>query len=321
MKLTASKMKTGVGTIPERCACSFVSAGCIRVLLSLYCLLAGCVTPSPVAFINAELIHRDIAFLADDRFQGRFCRSDEAREVADYLADRFRAAGCEPVAGGDGFFHGVQDPAMAPNVIARRPGRGGGIVLITAHYDHLKPASTGTDRIYNGADDNASGVAGVLAIADALHRSKFKTEASIIFIAFTGEEAGLRGSRHVAGAPPFKLADVRAMFNMDMISRGEEDLIFIDGGKEAGPLREALRRANDVGRLGLRMKFDEHPDWLMRSDQGPFIKRNVPAVLFSVEDHPDYHQVTDHADRVLPKLAERVSKSVLLATMELAGKR
>ena len=208
---------------------------------------------------------------------------------------------------------------MAPNVVGIRRGTGNDFVLISAHYDHLPPAKEGVDRIYNGADDNASGVAGVLAIADALFRARVQTDASMVFIAFTGEEAGLRGSRFMAGQPPMALARVRGMFNMDMISRGEEDLIFVDGGKNADALRDVLRQANDDSKLALRIHFDEHPDWLMRSDQGPFIYRKVPAVLFSVEDHPDYHQVTDEVPKILPDLATRVSRLVLLAAVRVAN--
>jgi len=286
-------------------------------LLAILC--AGCASVRPENLISADKIRNDIAFLSDDRFQGRSCRSDEARQVAAYLADRFKAAGLVPVAGGDGYFHAVQDAKMAPNVVGMRRGRGGDYVIVSAHYDHLPPKKQGDDRIYNGADDNASGVAAVLAIADALHRGRVKCDASIVFIAFTGEEAGLRGSRFMAGQPPFSLARVRGMFNMDMISRGEDDLIFVDGGKDADALRNILRKENARGKIGLRIHFDEHPDWLMRSDQGPFIYRRVPAVLFSVEDHPDYHQVTDEVTRILPQLAQRVTKLVLLAAVDLAN--
>lgn len=292
-----------------------------RTILALVFVLAGCAAPRAERFIRGDAIRDDVAYLADDRFQGRSARSDEARQVAAYLADRFAAAGLRPLGGADGFFHAVGDEKMSPNVVGVRRGRGDSFVLVTAHYDHLPPKKRGEgDRVYNGADDNASGVSGLLAIADALRRARTRTDASIVFIAFTGEELGLRGARYLAGKPPFDLSRVRGMFNMDMISRGEEDLIFVDGGKNADWLRDALRRANERARLGLRIRFDEHPDWLMRSDQGPFLFRKVPAVLLSVEDHPDYHQVTDEADKILPLLAERVSRLVLLAALDVADR-
>lgn len=287
-------------------------------MILLLVLAAGCANQAPERLITADRIRADIAYLSDDSFNGRSARSDEARRAAAWIADRFAAAGLQPLPGGDRFFHPVSDARMAPNVVGIRRGKGEDFVLVTAHYDHLPPARRGDDRIYNGADDNASGVAGVMAIADAMHRARVQTDASIVFVAFTGEETGLRGSRHLAGKPPFPLARIRGMFNMDMISRGEEDLIFVDGPKNADNLRDALRRANESGRIGLRIHFDQHPEWLQRSDQGPFIYRRIPAVLLSVEDHPDYHEVTDEVDRILPRLTERVAKLVMLAAVEVA---
>lgn len=294
----------------------------MRFLLVLLVLLAGCVQRSPSSFVSADSIHRDIAYLSSDDFAGRNARSVEGKLAAYYISERFRAAGLVPVAGGTEFYHAVRAGRFSPNVIGMRPGKGGDFVIISAHYDHLgisRRAKEGEDRIFNGADDNASGVAGMIAIADAMKAANVKTDASIIFIAFTAEEEGLWGSRTFAEKPPIDLTRVRGVYNMDMISRGEEDLIFVDGEKAADPLRAALRHANETGKLGLRVKFDEHPDWNERSDHTPFIKKNVPAVLFSVEDHPDYHQVTDHADKILPKLAERVTKLVLLAAIETAN--
>ncbi len=290
-------------------------------LILLALLVVGCARGGADRLISADRILADISYLSSDHFKGRACRSPEAQEAAAFIAARFAKAGLEPVAGGDGFFHGTADESMAPNVLGMRRGSGDEFVLISAHYDHLPLKSDGEDRIYNGADDNASGTAAVLAIADAMQQARMRTDASIIFIAFTGEEAGLRGSRFLAGKPPFALARVRGMFNMDMISRGEPDLIFVDGGKEAGPLRDLLANENRRLKIGLRLVMGTHPDWLARSDQGPFIRRKVPAVLLSVEDHADYHEVTDTADRVLPELAKRVTRLVMAAAITLAAEQ
>jgi hypothetical protein len=104
---------------------------------------------------------------------------------------------------------------------------------------------------------------------------------------------------------------------MDMISRGERNTIFIDGAQGAPELMKALEKANQ--KIGLILRVDEHPDWLSRSDQWPFISKGVPALLFSVEDHEDYHQVSDHADRIMADLARNVARLVALATLDLAG--
>ncbi|MGA1056895.1 MAG: M20/M25/M40 family metallo-hydrolase [Phycisphaerales bacterium] len=219
------------------------------------------------------------------------------------------------------WFQPLADAEAAPNVIAVLPAREGSphadrTILITAHYDHLPPKRRGEDRIFNGADDNASGVCGMIAIARALASLPQRLPCQVMFVAFTGEEAGLRGAKRFVEFPPVPISSIAAMFNLDMISRGEENLIFCDGRDFSEPIREALRAANAA--VGLEIRFDTHPDWLDRSDQGPFLAKGVPAVLFSVEDHEDYHQVTDHADRILPGLAMKTSRLVALATLLVA---
>lgn len=312
----------------------------------------------PVLSIAAARIVADITFFASDAMNGRNARTADGQRAAEWVAKQFEDAGLKPLPGGDGYFHRLPDvgggrwqipqtrpstqaagaapatqastrpsiPDLSPNVVGVRPGNPDRIVLVTAHYDHLAPARPGSrqargdDVIFNGADDNASGTCGMIAIARAL-KDAGELNATIIFIGFSGEELGLRGARQIAGSPPFELGKVVAMFNMDMISRsvdGRDDEICVDGRKEADPLRDAMRRANDRYKLGLDIQFDKHPDWINRSDQGPFVARKVPAVLLSVEDHEDYHQVTDHADKVLPKLVERVTRMVCASVLDFA---
>ena len=201
--------------------------------------------------------------------------------------------------------------------IIRGTDPGAGVVIVGAHFDHLAPKRRGEDKIYNGADDNASGTAGMLAIARALVPMGAQLRSSVLFIAFNGEEAGLKGSRQFVRHPPVPLDSIRGLFNMDMISRGEENVIFIDGAEQSQDVIRVLRTANEE--IGLDLRIDTHPDWLRRSDQWPFLRKGVQAVLFSVEDHEDYHEVTDHADRIIASLAAKVSKLVALAVLDLAG--
>ena len=279
--------------------------------------------PESIRSITPKMIQDDVDHLADDAYYGRYWLSPFAREAAEWVRDQMKAAGCEPGMPEDSWFQEMKTKDASPNVIGVLRGSDpeAGWVMLGAHYDHLPPRRErrGRDTIYNGADDNASGVAGILAVARALAPIRDRLEASVMFVAFTGEEAGLKGSRHLAENPPVPLESVKGLFNMDMISRGEEDLIFIDGASRSPDLIKALRKANK--QVGLRLKVDKHPDWLERSDQWPFLRRNVQAVLFSVEDHEDYHEVTDHADRIMAPLAANVARLVALATLDLAGKK
>lgn len=275
--------------------------------------------PTSIAAITPAMIQADVDHLADDAYYGRYWLSPFAKRAAEWIRNQFEQAGLEPGLPDDAWFQELKTEDASPNVVGLLRGTdpAAGYVMVGAHYDHLAPRRRGEDTIYNGADDNASGTAGVIAVARALVPLRKDLRASVLFIAFTGEEAGFKGSKHFTRRPPVPLESIRGLFNMDMISRGEEDLIFIDGAKQSPDLIRVLTSANE--QVGLRMRVDTHPDWLSRSDQWPFLRKDVQAVLFSVEDHEDYHQVSDHADRIIAPLAARVARLVALATLELAG--
>jgi hypothetical protein len=305
----------------------------VRGLVSLLALASACAAPvagsrpesldagagtrsEALDTIRAEDVQRHVDYLASDELGGRWSPSPEARLAADYVAAAFAAAGLEPL-GDDGTWFQSIDDRLAPNVVGIERGTGPGYVLVTAHYDHLRPRGAGEDRIFNGADDNASGTAAVLEIAEAFGRLERATTASVVFVAFTAEEMGLRGSRFFVQHPPFGLDEIVGVVNLDMVSRGEENLIFCEGGPDAPELLAAAERANAV--VGLEIRHDRHPEWLRQSDQWPFLQAGVRALYFGVEDHPDYHRVSDHADRILPVLTERVARLVFLILLDVAG--
>ena len=276
--------------------------------------------------ITAEAVRADVAALSSDEMGGRFFRSPFAEKAAVWITEQFKAIGLAPGMP-DGTFRQPIDknPETGPNMIAVMPataagaGADAGVIIVSSHYDHMRPRRSGEDRIYNGADDNASGVAGTLAVARALKACVAAGNGpacTVIFMAFNGEEAGLLGSTFYARNPTVQLGQVRGVFNMDMISRGPARQIFIDGGPVGQPVVAALKSANES--IGLKLRLDEHPDWLDRSDQGPFLARKVPAVLFSVEDHEDYHQVSDEVSKIDAGLAAEVAQLVALAAIDMS---
>lgn len=265
--------------------------------------------------IQAKDIQAHVDFLASDELQGRFAKSKEGQLAADYVQKSFEAYGLEPFGTQQSFFQEV--PGFSPNVVGLVRGTGAEFVIVSAHYDHLKPKPSGEDRIYNGADDNASGTAGVLELAQALGAQKGKLEASIVFVAFTAEEGGLRGSKYFVAHPPMPLEAIRGNYNMDMISRGKPNLIFCEGGDEAEIMLKTVQRANQQIKLDIR--YGKHPEWIFQSDQYSFIEKGVKALYFGVEDHEDYHMVSDHADKILPELSAKVVQLVYLAAIDLSG--
>jgi len=270
------------------------------------------------AFRAAD-IQAHVDHLASDEMAGRSARSPEARVAADYIAAQLAASGVEPLGDDGSWFQAIDDEdgndEFAPNVVGIVRGREPGWVVISAHYDHLPPRESGEDRIYNGADDNASGVAAVLEVGAALGALETPPRRSILLVAFTAEELGLRGAYHFVANPPLPLDQLLGNMNMDMISRGEENLIFCEAGEGSEALLEAVRQANET--VGLDVRYGEHPRWIRQSDQYAFVRAEKPALYFGVEDHVDYHKVSDHADKIIPELAASVAQLIYLSATSL----
>lgn len=176
--------------------------------------------------ITPQRLRAHVELLADDRMRGRPTPSPELDEAAKYLREQLRGYGlvAPPLApdheqrfecGGPG------RPGLASNVIALLPGRDSSLaaqtVMVTAHYDHVGVREIGEDAIFNGANDDASGTAAVLAIAEALATAPPRR--SVLFVAFCGEELGLLGSRHYVEHPVRPLEDVVAHVNLEMLGR------------------------------------------------------------------------------------------------------
>lgn len=326
----------------------------IRVVLAAgaACAAAACIgcasgSASPKAApthpcdaIDTSAIREGIAELSSDEMNGRFWRSEDGWRAARWVAARFADAGLQPLPGRADMFVPVTDDASAsPNVIAwippsaapagpaadpaaAQPGAAsstGPVVAISAHFDHLRPARRGDDRIFNGADDNASGVCAMIAAARALRDARAQGVApgiGILCIAFTGEESGLIGSRAFVRDTTVSTDLMVALVNMDMVSRSDDGAIRVDGGEVGAPVAAELVRL--APQVSLPLVVDTHPEWLPRSDQGPFLAKGVPSVLLSVEDHADYHTVDDEVDRIDADLAARTARLVCRVIQDVA---
>jgi hypothetical protein len=170
-------------------------------------------------------------------------------------------------------------------------------IVIGAHYDHLGgyPSGGDADTIYNGADDNASGTAALLELAQAFATAPERPRRSLAFMAFSGEEKGLLGSRAMVERELFPVGNVTVMVNLDMIGRNGEEPVSIGGDGYGTQLRELVEAANGDGKL--RLAFDGI-DYSGNSDHHPFYARGIPFLFFFTGLHDDYHQLSDHADKV-----------------------
>lgn len=243
--------------------------------------------------------------------------------------DALRAAGT-PAALGDAPLEIAatrqQELHRPPNVAALLPGSDPTLkdsyVVVTAHFDHVgvgQPDETG-DSIFNGADDDASGTAAVLEIAEALASLPEAPGRSVLFLAVSGEEKGLLGSMAFAESPTVPIEQVVANVNMDMIGRNAPDTV-IGIGQEYSSLEGVLQRITaEHPELGLNVILDPEPEkmFFFRSDQLAFIKQGIPAVFFTTDDHEDYHKVSDEAHKIDADKAARIARLGFYLTHAIA---
>jgi len=184
------------------------------------------------------------------------------------------------------------------------------LLVIGGHYDHvgyMKTHKDGEDYIFNGADDNASGTAGVMANAKAFAAMNNKPERSVLFICFAGEEKGLYGSEYYCNNPLFPLNKTVAMLNLDMIGRNGNDSIEIEGEKQNPDLAPLVKK--EVSKTGLKI-IESTEDMFARSDHYNFYKNNISALGVTSGLHKDYHTVRDNPDKINPVKAARISQLI-----------
>lgn len=263
----------------------------------------------PPVFSESRML-ADITHLASEAFKGRELGSPELDTAAEYIATNFQQAGLLPGGDDDSYFQIWQQDVGAPkgnismrNVIGVLPGTNPQLaaqsLIIGAHYDHLGTGwpdvrSGNKGKIHYGADDNASGVAVMMELA-RLIANKWQPERTIIFIAFTGEEAGLLGAKHYINvAKNFPVKDIMAVLNLDTVGRLGDNPVTIFGVGTARELVHIFRGAGFVTGINMNSVQDDFGS----SDQAAFIEVGVPAVQFFASAHEDYHAPGDTVDKV-----------------------
>ncbi len=192
----------------------------------------------------------------------------------------------------------VQVRRTVRNVLGLVPGETDSVIVLGAHYDHLGLGSIGSlapearGQVHNGADDNASGTAGLLQLAQDLGRSSSPKQ-GLLFIAFAGEELGLLGSRYYTEHPTIPLEQTTAMFNLDMIGRSEGDLL-IGGVRTAAEFSRILDEVQEFSPL----QFSYSDDLRGSSDHLSFSSRKIPVLFFFSGLHGDYHRPSDDWERI-----------------------
>ncbi len=214
---------------------------------------------------------------------------------------------------------------MVRNVLASLEGSDPALkdqwIVIGAHYDHLglgnrnslAPSLIGL--VHHGADDNASGTAGVIALARRAASEKPQWKRSVLFMAFAGEEIGLLGSSYFVNHPNVPVASIDAMINMDMIGRMTKDKLYVGGVGTSPGLKPALEQLDKDA--GIDLNFSE--SGYGSSDHTSFNAKKIPVLFFFSGLHTDYHKPSDTADKINADGAEKVLSLVYGLTGRLAS--
>ena len=295
----------------------------LSVLTGLF-LVVGCKSqssPTSVNFDEDRLI-RNIESISHDSLGGRFFGTQGNYKASAFVARQFENLGIEPAytSGYNQEFtvtfkgknrheiypvsHRGLDFKIVPdttvfgrNVVAMIKGETEKTIVITAHLDHL---GVRNGKIFNGADDNASGSAALITIAE--YFKGLSPKHNLIFAAVDAEEIGSYGAEYLLDHFPGEIENIVMNINMDMISRNDNMQLYASGLYHYPGLKEPLVAISNE-EIELLFGHDQpgnetQQDWTFSSDHRVFHKRKIPFIYFGVEDHQDYHQSTDEFQNI-----------------------
>jgi len=267
----------------------------------------------PVPALDSARLIADLSALAADSMEGRRIATPGGARARAYLLRAFTRIGLAP----------VRDSFPAPFVaktptadligvnlagMIRGTKHADRYLVVSAHYDHL---GVRNGVIYNGADDNASGTAAVLAMAQWF--KSHPPQNSVIFALFDGEETGLLGAKAFLEKPPVPIERIVANVNLDMVSRNVKGELYASGASPFPVMKPLLDSIAAIAPVKLLLGHDTgvgESNWIQQSDQGPFDTKKIPFVYFGVEDHPDYHKPGDKVEHIEPGFYYRCVQTI-----------
>jgi Zn-dependent M28 family amino/carboxypeptidase len=267
-------------------------------------------------FDESKLLER-LKVLSSDKFEGRKT-GEKGNELARaYIVEQFKSLG---VSGLNGVyeqpfsFRARNKTYKATNILAEIKGTEfpDQYIVISAHHDHLGMSG---DKIFNGADDDASGVSALISFAEYFKQNPPKH--SVILAAFDAEEIGLRGSKHFV--QNFDKTKILVNLNMDMISRSADDELYVVGARYTPALKTILDDFINTTSSKLLQGHDGtdgKEDWTNASDHQPFHAAKIPFLYFGNEDHVSYHQPTDDFENITPQFYKN-SVEIILSVFEV----
>jgi hypothetical protein len=285
--------------------------------------------------MTAKDIRWRLSILASDSLDGRRSGTPGCEKAALFIAKEFKRFGLKPLDPAKNYLQSFEfsermmdstkkEKTKSANVIAFLPGNDktmkGEVVIIGAHYDHLghggKNALDSSTAIHYGADDNASGTAGMLELAEYYAKNRKSLKRSILFIAFSGEEEGLFGSIEYTKNPYLPLDKTQAMINMDMMGRLKDSILIVEGFGSSPYWKELFGKL-DTSKFHMRFK----PDGVGPSDHSSFYRKNIPVLFYFTGLHKDYHKATDTRYKINYEGEARVLQLVKASIDDIQSKK
>jgi Zn-dependent M28 family amino/carboxypeptidase len=288
------------------------------------------------SLINAPALKEIVEILSSDSLQGRLTGTVHAHKAAVFIANEFKKAGAQPISGNDGYlvpFTAITAPQqMGLNVISAIKGKTKPeeLVIFCAHYDHIgtsslnitfrKKSERKRDNIFNGANDNASGVSAVISLARYFGQLQ-NNERTLVFIAFSGEELGLVGSRSLA--LELNAETVKAVINIEMIGRGltkKNKSAFVTGSYLSDFQKLLNKRLFNLSPELYGKKYfrsDPYPEdrLFYRSDNYWFARKGIPSHTIMASSPKDihYHALSDEVSTLDFDFMAQVVKAIGLS--------
>ena len=291
-------------------------------ILSLSLFSTACVAIQPDGesgdwSLDREQLLSDLSILAADDMQGRAVGTDGNARARAYIIDRLEAMGVEPV--GDSYEHGfsfemprTREKVDGTNILARIEGASDSArtMVVSAHFDHEGMRG---EQIWNGADDNASGVASVLAVAEMFMAEP--PEHDVIFAFVDAEENGLQGARAFVADPPIPVENITFNLNMDMVAMSTDRILWAVGTYHYPYLTPIVEDVASRATVSMPMGYDEPTeepggDWTNLTDSGAFHAAGIPFIYLGVDFHPHYHQPTDTYENMTLDFFQDASEAI-----------
>ncbi len=303
---------------------------CHRIVAGLLLISSG----SYAQNVDPKAIMAHVAYLASDSLEGRGTATVGETKAANYIADWFEKAGLQPKGGNGSYFQpfglvihyeGVPHQVTARNVAGFLDNNAEQTIVIGAHYDHLgkgyQSGSLTPDSqalIHNGADDNASGVAGIIELARYFTGNDIREKYNLLFIAFSGEELGLLGSKFYADHPTIPMESVALMINMDMVGRLDERKGLTISGWGTSPVwGQVLPELAAKNKL----KYAVDSSGIGPSDHTSFYLKQKPVLFFFTGVHADYHKTTDDTDKINAEGEQKILQLIAGLVTELNSRK